>query len=302
MILIGENIHIISKTVREALENKDENFVKKMIKFQQNVDAIDLNVGFAKGKLDKIFEWLVPLCGDKNISFDSSNIDAISKGLGLVSSPKNCFINSTTNDDETIERLSNLALKYNCNLIALTMSKSKGIPASADERVEIAFEMYEKLTAKGMSGDKIFFDPLILPVKTAQNQAVETLNTIRMLRESFEDVNIIVGLSNISNGMPKELKPLVNRVFLTLAYGAGLNSVILNAQDDKLINIIKMLEQNSATSETEHLYINIVNMMKNFSEPEDVVFDKNSSEAQNIIKTVNILMNKNVYSDSFTQI
>ena len=302
MILIGENIHIISKTVREALENKDENFVKKMIKFQQNIDAIDLNVGFAKGKLDRIFEWLVPLCEDKNISFDSSNSDAISKGLSLVLNPENCFINRVTNEEDSLEKLSDLALEYNCNLIALTMSKSKGIPSSADERTEIAFDMYEKLTEKGISGEKIFFDPLILPVKSAQNQALETLNTIRMIKESFEDVNIIVGLSNISNGMPKELKALVNRVFLALAYGAGLNSAILNALDLELINIIKMLEQNSPSTGTEHLYTDIVNMMKNFGELEDVVFDKSNTEEQNIIKTVKILMNKNIYSDSFTQI
>lgn len=302
MILIGENIHIISKSVREALENKDENFIKNMIKFQQKVDAIDLNVGFAKGKLDKIFEWLVPLCKDKNISFDSSNIDAISKGLSLVQNPQNCFINSTTNDDEILERLSDLALKHNCNLIALTMSKTKGIPATADERVEIAFEIYEKLTQKGIASEKIFFDPLILPVKTTQHQSLETLNTIRMIKESFDDTNIIVGLSNISNGMPKELKSLMNSVFLALAYGAGLNSVILNAQDEELINIIKVLEQNSPSSEIEHLYISIVNMMKNFSQPEDVIFDKNDTKAQNIIKTVSILMNKNIYSDSYTQI
>ena len=84
MILIGENIHIISKKVREALENKDENFVKNLVKIQENVEYIDLNVGLARGKLDKIFEWLCPLVEGKNISFDSTNIDAIEQGLGLV--------------------------------------------------------------------------------------------------------------------------------------------------------------------------------------------------------------------------
>lgn len=302
MILIGENIHIISKQVREALENKDENFVKNLIKIQQNLDAIDLNVGPAKGKLDKIFDWLVPLCGNKNISFDSSNIDAISQGLSVVKNPENCFLNSVTNDDEPIKRLSDLALEYNCNIIALTMSKSCGIPSSADERVEIAFEIYEKLTEKGISGDKIYFDPLVLPVKTAQNQSVEALNTLRMIRESFEDVNLIVGLSNISNGMPKELKPLVNRVFLLLTYGAGLNSAILNAKDTELVRVTDMLEHEFAQTEIEHLYMNIVNMVRNFKELSDIEFDKNNSEAHNIIKTTEILLNKNIYSDSFTQV
>ena len=94
MIIIGENIHIISPSVREALEKKDENFVKNLIKIQQNLDCIDLNVGPAKNKLDKIFEWLIPLVEDINISLDSTNSEAIEQGLKLIKNPQNCFINS----------------------------------------------------------------------------------------------------------------------------------------------------------------------------------------------------------------
>lgn len=91
MILIGENIHIISKSVREALENRDENFVKNLVKIMQNCHAADLNVGPAKGKLDNIFQWLIPLMGEMNISFDSSNIEAIENGLGLVNNSRRLF-------------------------------------------------------------------------------------------------------------------------------------------------------------------------------------------------------------------
>ena len=111
MILIGENIHIISKTVRKALEIRDQNFVKNMIKIQQNFDVLDLNVGPAKGKLDNIFEWLIPLCEDKNLSLDTSNIEAIKTGLKLVKNPKDCFINSTSREIEKLEVLSNLAIE-----------------------------------------------------------------------------------------------------------------------------------------------------------------------------------------------
>lgn len=302
MILIGENIHIISKTVREALEKKDENFVKNLIKIQQNFDAVDLNVGPARGKLDKIFEWLVPLAEDQNISFDSTNIDAISKGLSLVKNPQNCFINSTTNDDEVLEKLSALSLEYACNLIALAMSKSCGISKTADGRLEMVCEMYEKLLGYGIAENKIFFDPLVLPVKADQSQASETLNAIRMISESFENVNIVIGLSNISNGMPKEVRPLINRVYLSMAYGSGLTCVIADAKDSELLRIVKMLENNDAKTEIEQLYIDIVNMMKNFGELEEIKFDKTNPEAQNIIKAAGVLLNKNIYTDNFTQV
>ncbi|MBQ8668627.1 dihydropteroate synthase [bacterium] len=303
MILIGENIHIISTSVREALEKKDENFVKNLVKIQQNTDCIDLNVGPAKNKLDRIFEWLIPLVGNQNISFDSTNSDAIEQGLSLVKNSKNCFINSTSKDEVKLERLTDLAAKHNCNLVALAMSKETGIPKTADGRLEIIFEIYEKCMEKGIESNKIFFDPLVLPICADQTQALEALNTIQMVKESFEPkVNTVIGLSNISNGCPKELRPLINRVFGVLAFGAGLDAVILDAKDIELIRIFKMLENNNPTSSVDILYVNLANMVKEFKELEEIEYNHNNIEECNIIKTATILLNKKIYSDSFTQV
>ena len=302
MITIGENIHIISKNVREALEKKDENFIKNLIKIQQNLDCIDLNVGPAKGKLDKVFEWLIPLAGDKNISLDSTNITAIKNGFKLIKEPKNCFINSTSKDEERLEPLTDLAQEKGCNLVALAMSKQTGIPKTSDERLELVFEIYEKCQEKGISDDKIFFDPLIIPVKAEQTQAIEAINTIRMIKESLPDVRTIVGLSNVSNGMPSNLRPLINRVYAVMAYGAGLDAVILDAKDSELLRILKMLKNNSPSDVVDNLYIRLSNIVQNFGEIEDVEFDKNSVIEQNIYKAALVLSNKNIYSDSFTQV
>lgn len=303
MIYIGENIHIISKQVREALENKDEIFVKNLVKFQENMDCIDLNVGPARGKLDNIFEWLCPLAGDKNISFDSTNIDAVEQGLSLVKNTENCFINSTSRDFEKLNRLVDLALEYNCNLIALATSKETGIPKTADGRLELVFDIYEKCLEKGLDSSKLFFDPLVLPVNVEQSQALEALSTLQMVKESFEPrVKTIIGLSNISNGLPKSIKPLMNRVFGVLAFGAGLDAVIMDAGDLELVRIFKMLESETPDMPEDELYLNLSNMVKTFEDLSCIKFDKNSIKEQNIFKTAEILLNKKIYSDSFTQI
>lgn len=303
MILIGENIHIISKQVREALENYDENFVKNLVKIQENMDCIDLNIGPAKGKLDNVLKWLCPLVGDRNISFDSTNIFAIEQGLELVKNTENCFINSTSKDTERLERLTDLTLKYNCNLIALAMSKETGIPKTADGRLEIVFEIYEKCMEKGIPSEKLFFDPLILPVSADQSQALEALNTLQMIKESFEPkVKTVIGLSNISNGAPSNLRPMINRVFAVLAYGAGLDAAIIDAKDLELVRILRMLENNSPQSNVDELYIKLSEMIRNFGELENIEFDKNSVTEQNIVKSTAILLNKKIYSNSFTQV
>lgn len=303
MKLIGENIHIISKSVREALENRDENFVKNLIKIQDNVDCIDLNIGPARGKLDKIFDWLIPLAQDKNLSLDSTNVQALVDGMKLVKNPSECFINSTSKDSEKLEILTDLAAEYGSNLIALALSKETGIPKTADGRLEIVFEIYEKCMEKGIKSDKIYFDPLILPICADQSQALESLNTIQMVKESFEPkVNTVIGLSNISNGCPKDLRPMINRVYATLAFGAGLDAIILDAKDLELVRILKMLESQNPETSVDKLYFNLANMVQNFEDISEIEFDKTNIREQNIIKTAEILLNKKIYSDSFTQV
>lgn len=303
MILIGENIHIISKSVREALENRDESFVKELLRTQANMDYIDLNVGPAKGSMSGVLPWLTSQAEGLNISFDTTNTEEMRAGLEAYTSKAPAFINSTSKDEPRLEKMTDLAAEFDCNLIALTLSKDTGIPKTSDGRLEIAFEIYEKCMEKGIDNSKIYFDPLILPVTVEQSQAMEAINTIQMIKESFDPpVKTIIGLSNISNGSPKELRPLINRVFAVLAFGAGLDAAIIDAKDLELVRILRMLENKKPENSTDDLYINLSNMIKDFSDIENITYDKNNAEQSVIIKTVNILTGKKIYSHSFTQI
>ena len=304
MILIGENIHVISKIVREALVKRDESFILDLIKAQNKMDYIDLNVGPAKSGLTGVLPWLAKIVQDNSecgISFDTTNSEEMKNGLGAFSGKT--FINSISLDNERIEKIGGLAVEYGSNLIALTLSKENGIPKTADGRLEIAFDIYEKCLEKGIENEKLFFDPLILPICVDQSQGIEAINTIKMIKESFDPpVKTVIGLSNISNGCPKDLRPLINRVYASLAFGAGLDAAIVDAKDDELIRILKMLEINSPKSQLDKLYINLADMISNFGELDDIEFDKDDLEQLKVIKTAKILLNNEIYSHSFTQI
>lgn len=304
MILIGENIHVISKIVREALIKRDENFVLDLINAQNKMDYIDLNVGPAKSDLIDVLPWLAKIIQNNSecgISFDTTNSEEMKKGLQSFGGKT--FINSISLDDERIEKIGGLAVEYCSNLIALTLSKEDGIPKDADGRLEIAFNIYEKCLEKGIDNEKLFFDPLILPICVDQSQGIEAINTIKMIKESFDPpVKTVIGLSNISNGCPKDLRPLINRVYASLAFGAGLDAAIIDAKDDELIRILKMLDMNSPKSPLDKLYVNLSDMISNFGELDDVEFDKNDLEQLKVIKTARILLNNEIYSHSFTQI
>lgn len=306
MKLIGENIHIISKSVQQALLNRDEAFIKSLIDIQKGLDYVDLNAGPAKGNFSGVLPWLAGLVQDNSnlgICLDTTNSDEMQSGLNVCRNPDRVFLNSTSKDEPRLEKLTSMAAEYGCNLIALTLSKETGIPKTADGRLEIAFEIYEKCAEKGIDNEKIYFDPLILPVSVEQGQAAEALNTLRMLKESFDpQVNTVIGLSNISNGSPAELRPLINRTFAVLAHGAGLDAAIIDAKDSELVRILRMLDVFEPQKEIDELYINLSKIVSDFVELEDIEYNPEDVEQSKIIKTADILLGKKIYSHSFTQI
>ncbi len=306
MKLIGENIHIISKKVREALLNRDKAFILELIDKQKHLEYIDLNVGPATSGMEGILAWLAELIQENsnlNISFDTANIKEMKQGLAVCKNPKMAIINSASDDYERLDKMTDLAAEYGSNLIALTLSSKDGIPKTSDGRVELALDIYETCMIKGIPNEKIYFDPLILPICVDQSQAFEAFNTIKILKESFEpQCNTVIGLSNISNGSPKELRPLINNVCLALAYGAGLDAAIIDANDKNLIQTLNMLETQMPRTPSDKLLIDLTSLTREFTQINDIKYDKNDKLSVNIYKTALILLNKQVYSHSFTQV
>lgn len=305
MILIGENIHIVSKTIRSALLARDEDFIKRQLLLQKNMNYVDLNIGPGNGEVSDIFPWLCPLVeanSDLKISLDTTNLSEMKKAFKHIKNTGDVILNSTSADEPRISIISDLAIEYDCSFVALTMSKASGIPSTSDGRMETAFEIYEKLSDKNLV-EKTFFDPLILPVTSCQIQAKEALDTLKTLKEAFENsVKTIIGLSNISNGAPSNLRPLLNQVYAVLAFGAGVDAIIMDGGDEELFRILKMLQSERPNSEIDKLYIRLADMIRNFSDLEEIRYDKEDYAQVKIIKACEVLLNKKIYSDSFAQV
>ena len=305
MKLIGENIHIISKKIREAIENKDEEFIKNLAKRQidAGMDWIDLNIGPARRSNNETMKLLLGVInqvGSPKYSFDTSNLGEIEAGLLAVTNPQECIIKSTSGDPERLEGMVNIASKYNSYMIALTMSNETGIPKEADGRLEIASVIIERTADAGIYNTKILLDPLVLPVSVDQTQALEALNAIRVFKESFDPpVMTTIGLSNISNGSPKEIRPLINRVFGVMAMGCGLDSAIADAFDTELLRVNKVIESLTPQKASDKLLIDIYNMMQEFGELEDISYNPENPEEEQIYRTARIILNKNIYAHNY---
>lgn len=308
MKIISENLHIISKEIKEAVLNRDEAFIRNLLTRQiaTTPDWIDLNIGPAKKSFAGTMSWLVNIVNDLTdipISLDSTNQSEIIDGLKLVKKPEECIINSTSADPEKLEQLTTIAAEYNSNLIALTLNNEIGIPKMADERLELAFSIIEKTTEKGIDNSKLFFDPLILPLVVDQSQAIQALDTIRIFKESFDPpVHTTIGLSNVSNGCPKELRPLINQTFFILASGCGLDSAIVDSFDSELLRINKVIETLTPEKSHDKFILDLYQLMQNFGELNDLTYDKSNIDEVNLYKTAEIILNKKIYSHSYLEI
>ena len=306
MYIIGENIHIISSSVKEALKNRDREFFMELAQKQveAGAKALDLNLGPRKKDWEEVFPWIVETVEtvvDVPLSLDSTNILGIEAGLKKITKAQP-IINSTSAEAERLEKVPLLAKKYDTKLIALTMGKS-GIPVSADERVNIALE---KLIPRALEIDfpieNLIIDPLVLTVSGCQEYCPELIEAVRTLQYAWDPPpKISVGLSNVSNAVPNEKRPLINRVYCAMLMGAGLEMMIANPFDEKLKETIRIIEERDDSTPVGKLYIKIADRIAAMEEPSIDDVDMSDPEQVAIWKTVQILLNKVIYADSYLE-
>ena len=239
MYIIGERINGMFKDVAEAIKKKDKSVIQELARKQIScrASALDVNVGPASSDPKEAMEWLVKTITEvTNISLaiDTTKPDVMEAGLALCKSK--AIINSVNANQDKMDSLFGLAKKYNASLIGLTMDKS-GIPKDADGRLELAIKIVASAMKHGIVTSDLYIDAVILPVNVAQVHGKEVLRTIRESKMLADPApKTILGLSNVSQGAPQQNKGLINRTFLAMAIGAGLDAAIMDATDKELVD------------------------------------------------------------------
>ncbi|MBN1453438.1 MAG: dihydropteroate synthase [Anaerolineales bacterium] len=304
MYIIGENIHILSDKVKEALTNRDREFFMDLAvrQVEAGAKAIDVNLGPRKKDWAEVFPWIIETIEtvvDVPLSIDTTNINGMEAALKTIKKAQP-ILNSTSAEPERLEQVPALAKKYNAKIIALTMGKS-GIPVGADERVTIAVEtLIPHLMEIGFNMDDLIIDPLVLTVSGCQEYCPELLGAVQMLQYSWDPSPMIsVGLSNVSNAVPKENRPLINRVYLSMLMGVGLQMMIADPLDEKQNDVIRWIESKDASTPLAALYNKIAERTGAGEEPQVEDFDLGDPEQAAIWKTTQILLNKVIYADGY---
>ncbi|MEE8569149.1 MAG: dihydropteroate synthase [Anaerolineales bacterium] len=307
MYKIGENIHIVSAKVKQALKGRDGGFFVRLAQKQKEAgaDVIDLNIGPRKKDGPEVVDWLLDCMQEAvpgmTISFDTTNLAAIETGLKRVGS--NAMVNSTSAEEERLANVPPLAAKYDAKLIALCLEKS-GIPVSADARIAIAMEkLIPRAIEVGVPMENLFVDPLILTVSGMQEYIPEAIETVRMLKMVMDPPPMtVVGLSNVVNRVPHEMQPLINRVYVVMLMAAGLDAAILDPLDTELMETIRIVEERDDSTPVGTLYLKLFDAVAAMEELQPDQVDMSDSAQVDVWKTVQVLMNKVIYTDSYLRL
>ena len=307
MYIIAENIHIISPKVKEAIANRDGEFFQdlavKMV--DAGANAVDLNIGPQKKAGHEILPWLVETVEkvvDVPLVFDTTNLAAIEAACETVSKAQP-IINSTDAREERLETVPLVAKKYNTRLVALTMAEGM-IPVGADERVSIALEkLIPRMLELDFPISDLIIDPLVLTVSGCQEYCPECIEAVRTLKFAWDPPPLTNGgLSNVSNAVPNEMRPLINRTYMVMLMGGGIDMVIADPLDEELKEWIRVVEERDESSALNRLLVKLHDRVAAMEElqPDDV--DMSDPAQADIWKTVQVVLNKVIYTDSYLRV
>lgn len=247
MVTIAENLNVMNKGIGAAFKDKDPKPVREMVEkiLLSDPDWVDINLGPARKNGAELMPWVVNIVQeitDKPVVLDTTNIEAIEAGLKIVKKP--ALINSIMVRPERYEVMLPLVKKYNANYVAL-MWGPNGMARDANERAELTTELLMAAQALEIPIESAWVDPIITPVNIQQDQLMENLAFFEMLPDIVDAIapgqicRSTNGVSNVSNGNPEHLRPILNQVYMVMLARKGMYSTIVDAFDPIINDIAK---------------------------------------------------------------
>jgi 5-methyltetrahydrofolate corrinoid/iron sulfur protein methyltransferase len=292
VVCVGENINIMSKTIGPAIKERRAEPILEMARHEEKVgiDYLDLNIGPSRKAGEEVMDWLVKALQrevNKPLSLDTTNPAAMEAGLKIHKG--RALINSVSLQPERLEKVLPMAKTYNAYVIGLLWGK-EGMPRDANERAALAVDFIYQANNLGVPTEDIWIDPIVSPVSVEINQVLSCLEFMSMLKDIAPEAKSIVGLSNISNGTPDKLRPVLNRTYLIMLMKYGLYSAIIDAYDKEVLSIAKggMPE--------------IVGVVHRVMDGEEINLKTLSPKEVEYVKTTKVLLGKTLYSHSWLEL
>jgi 5-methyltetrahydrofolate--homocysteine methyltransferase len=241
MEVIGEKINGTRKEVGEAVANRDAHFIQELARRQVNAGStyLDVNAGTGASESDDL-SWLVETVQsvvDVPLCLDSPNPQALQAAIPLCC--KMPMVNSISGESHRLENVLPVVAELGCPVVALAADDT-GISQDLAGRLSVVEKVMQATRAAGVSDDRVYVDPLVIPVATFDQSGAVSLEAMREVKRRFPLAKLCVGLSNLSFGLPA--RSLINRVFIALSIQAGLDAALVNPEDSNLMQEILAAE------------------------------------------------------------
>ena len=239
-VTIGERIHCIAPSIRKAMDERDPAPILERAAAQIKAGAtyLDVNIGPAEKDGPERMMWAVKLLQENfdnvPLALDTANMKAIEAGIKVYNRTNGKPI---VNSADAGSRIGYIDLAAANDAICIALCSADGIAKDNEERMMHCDNMLERGLGLGMSSDDLWFDPLFLVVKGMQDKQMEVLEAIKMFSE--KGLKSTGGLSNNSNGAPKEVRPIMDATLVAMCMMQGLTSAIVNPNDLRLMETIK---------------------------------------------------------------
>ena len=290
MILIGENINIMSQSIGPAMKERNPGPIQELAKVEDEagIDYLDINIGPARKAGDELMSWMVETVQqvtDKPLSLDTTNHVAMEAGLKVHKGQ--ALINSISPvraDDELP-----FVTTYNADMIGLLWGLD-GMPRDSAERGVVAAELVYKANEMGIPNERIWIDPIASPVSVEITQLGACIEFMSMLQDLAPGCKSTVGLSNVSNGTPTDLRPWLNRTYLMMLMKHDIYSAIVDAFDEEIIKIARGQRQD---------LVGLIHKMMDGEQPD---VSSLGEEEMKYVKTYKVLTGQSLYSHSWLDI
>ncbi len=293
--VVAENINIMSKYTGNAMREKDPKPIQEWaIKLtERGADLLDLNLGPARKGGSEMMQWLVKTVQEVTglpLFLDTTNNDAVEAGLQVYKPAQGrAVINSIMATPERMALQLPLVNKYDCEMVGL-MWGPDGIPRDENERAVLLDSMMTQATELGIPLEKIWFDPIVVPVSSQQQELQGCTTFMQWLPDLAPGSQSTCGLSNCSNGSPDELRDILNQVYLCILKKCGITSAILDGFDDVIVNIA-----HDKTMDLENLVGRVL-------DGEDVDTTGMNKKEIDYVKTAKLLLGQSLYSHSWLEL
>lgn len=296
MILFGESLNVISTVIGKAFKERDPKPIQAeaLEQKEKGMDYIDINLGPCKKDGHELMPWVCEVVQevvpDVPLLLDTSNISAIEAGLKVLKPcSKPHIVNSIMARKERYEVMLPMAVKYDADIVALLWGPD-GLPRDENERAALAVELIFAANQAGITNDKIWVDGIVTPVNIQQAQLISLLNFMAELDEIAPGVKSTCGLSNISNGPPVSLRPILNTTYMVMLDRYGMEAVISDPIDETLTDVAKNRRPD---------IVNAIYQAMDGTSPDLASMDK---ELAGYVKTTKVILGETLFSDSYLEL